>query len=239
MKYWVFASIIFLIPTVFATAAQAEQDNGWVTNRYQATHKDPQKLIAVLQPLFTEKARFSAMDQQVIIYSSKATLNDILQLLTNIDTPPLRFSVELSNTPQSNNTKMSSTNSGGVSSQRYTITEGQPLTLLRERRSQHLSEISYYRINLEDIADQQQYLQLLVSGSTETVTIITHSQSIVNDHLTQLSNYTTGPTDQWLAVITHQGPGNDKPSNNQQPKQWTTSKDLTDSLYIKVSVPEQ
>lgn len=201
------------------------------TELYQPSYKTAEVLIAALEPIYEDEARFSTDGQKIIIRASQAVIDQVLELVQQLDHRPKQFKLEVSSTPTQTAGKSFSTKSRSLSHNTFSLVENVPLTVVKEQQSRQPSAIGPLWIRMENEASEQEYLQLKIHSAGDQIYVDFEWKSSINGRYNLMSNRITGSLHEWLPVT------GDGVNSEENIRKWSTSNrgSSGEQLYIKVS----
>lgn len=193
---------------------------------YQPSHKPAQTLIDILSPLYPN-SKFSNDNQQIIIRGEAPAISQIQELLLQLDHPPRRFQLEISDQALPANSKTYSSGADPLSQQLFLLEENSTLTLGKSTESQQLKGVGLGWLQVESKPLQQEFIRVKVQAAEQQIYLQLELQLLKNDKLQTFSNTISGPANQWLAVN-----GGEPQAANL--RQWSTTHRSLNQLFIRV-----
>ncbi len=215
-------SVYFAILLIFLAS------NSWAEVQievYQPSHKTAASLQEAVAPIYGDQAKFSASDNRLIIQAEQSTLDKIQGLLMRLDKPARRYSLEISNTPGRAGTSTYSTASRSNTQQTFTVSEQQPLIVVKQSNAQTISGGLFW-VETREIPIQQEALAIELQASEQDVYLNIRIQSLNNGQYNMTSNSVSGPLGEWLPIS-----GGQVPENSST---WSTTSRDGSGLFVLV-----
>jgi hypothetical protein len=220
----IFLRLTALLLGLYGSLLQAET----VVELYQPSNKTTAELIQTLTSVYPQEIKLSTDGQQIIIRGEYAQVNQAIELLLQLDHPRRLLQLEISHSIQSPNTKTYSTHPKGLSGLTYTITENTPFILAKEQRAQQLNAIGPHWYSVEQVASNQETLQVRVQTAKDYVYVDFSLQTLVHGQYQMISHTISGPLHTWLSI-------SEKISPQENSTHSTTQRDSTEPLFIKIT----
>lgn len=197
---------------------------------YRPQHQSPQALVTTLQAVYGDDARFSSDGQQLIIRATPAMLTSVRDTLAQIDQPPRRFLIVLSDQPQSANSNVYSTQSRSGRSGRYELGENEVLALSRASEAQTVSGRSPWWTQVSSYTTAADSIELTVSAVASTAYVQVVMHTLANGQHATVKKSIRAELGQWVSLYSGAAPATQSGHTTAS----TRSRDAGE-LYIKIT----